>query len=199
MVFHRERVTRFFGRVRLVEALSIASLVVIASAGYIALSSPLFLELPVAARTLYYSHHRDVFAVAVMFLILAAIHSAGYLGRTIRRLLSARVLFPIAQISYSLYLVHEMFMLWLFPKTAALFGPALGAHTTMAVAAVIALMMSFAGATVLYLLVEQPSMRARELPGIRGLFPSGPAAAGGSDRLSARPGVDRGQDPLRPR
>ena len=28
------------------------------------------------------------------------------------------VLFPIAQISYSLYLVHEMFMLWLFPKTA---------------------------------------------------------------------------------
>ena len=200
MVYHRERVARFFGRVRLVEALSVASLVVIASAGYVALSSPLFLELPVAARTLYYSHHRDVFALAVMFLVLAAIHSAGYLGRGIRRLLSARVLFPIAQISYSLYLVHEMFMLWLFPKTAALFGPTLGAHPTMAVAAVIALAMSFAGATVLYLLVEQPSMRARELPAIRGLFPSGPSAGGReSDPLSARPGVYHGQDPLPPR
>ena len=64
-------------------------------------------------------------------------------------------------------------MLWLFPKTAALFGPALGAYATMAVAAVIALVMSFAGATMLYLFVEQPSMRARDLPAIRRLSSPG--------------------------
>ena len=62
-----------------------------------------------------------------------------------------------------------MFMLWLFPKTAALLGPTLGPHATMAVAAIIALLMSFAGATLLYLLVEQPAMRARDLPGVRRL------------------------------
>jgi peptidoglycan/LPS O-acetylase OafA/YrhL len=167
MVFHRERVQRFFTRHGLVDWLSCASIVVIISAGYIALSSPLFNEIPLAARTLYYSHHRDVFSLAVMFLVLAAMHSAGVVGRQVRRFLSWRVLFPIAQVSYSLYLVHEMFMLWLFPKTARLFGPTLGAHTTMGVAAVIAIVMSFAGATILYLLVEQPSMRARSLPWIK--------------------------------
>jgi len=37
----------------------------------------------------------------------------------------AAALFPVAQISYSLYLVHEMFMLWLFPKPARLLGASL--------------------------------------------------------------------------
>jgi len=127
----------------------------------------LFNEIPLAARKLYYSHHRDVFAVCVMFLILAAIHSAGAIGLALRRVLSWRVLYPIAQVSYSLYLVHEMFMLWLFPKTARLFGPILGAHGTMAFAAALAIAMSFAGAILLYLFVERPSMQARSLPRVR--------------------------------
>ena len=80
-----------------------------------------------------------------------------------------------------------MFMLWLFPKTAVLFGPALGAHATMAVAAMIALVMSFAGATLLYLLVEQPSMRARELPAIRRLAEAGGRAGGGEVEVRAQP------------
>ena len=167
MTCHRERVARFFARGAMVTVLSAAALVVIVPTAYFAMSSPLFNELPVAARKLYYSHHRDVFAVCVMFLILAAIHSAGAIGAALRHLLSWRVLYPIAQVSYSLYLVHEMFMLWLFPKTARLFGPELGAHGTMALAAGIAIVMSFAGAIVLYLFVEQPSMRARALPRVR--------------------------------
>ena len=133
------------------------------------MSSPLFNEIPLAARKVYYSHHRDVFAVCVIFLILAAIHSAGGIGLALRRVLSWKALYPVAQVSYSLYLVHEMFMLWLFPKTAHIFGPSLGAHGTMALAAAIAIVMSFAGAVLLYLFVEQPSMRARGLPSVRRL------------------------------
>jgi peptidoglycan/LPS O-acetylase OafA/YrhL len=167
MVFHQPRVRQFFSRTRLVDVLAVACIAIIIPTGYFAMSSPLFNEVPLFARMLYYSHHRDVFALCVMFLVLAAIHSAGVVGQQLRHALSWKVLFPIAQISYSLYLVHEMFMLWLFPKTAQLFGPTLGAHATMAVAAVIALAMSFAGATLLYLLVEQPSMRARALPFVR--------------------------------
>ena len=176
MVFHRERVARFFERTSLVNILALAGVTIIIPTGYFAMSSPLFNEIPAAARQLYYSHHRDVFALAVMFLVLAAIHSAGFVGQRLRRLLSWSVLFPIAQVSYSLYLVHEMFMLWLFPKTARLFGPALGAHGTMAVAAMIAIVMSFAGAMLLYLLVEQPSMRARDLPAVRRFAYSGSEA-----------------------
>jgi peptidoglycan/LPS O-acetylase OafA/YrhL len=187
MVFHRERVGRFFARTRVVDALAVASVAIIIPTGYFAMSSPLFTAVPVSARILYYSHHRDAFALAVTFLVLAAMHSAGFVGQGLRRLLSWRVLFPIAQVSYSLYLVHEMVMLWLFPKTAALFGPALGAHTTMAVAALIALVMSFAGATILYLLVEQPSMRARELPAIRWLAEAGGKAGAGEVEVRAQP------------
>jgi peptidoglycan/LPS O-acetylase OafA/YrhL len=166
-VYHRERLAQFYGRTGLVNLLALLCIAVIIPTGYFAMSSPLFTEIPVAARKIYYSHHRDLFAMAVMFLVLAAIHAAGFVGRGLRRLLSWRALFPVAQVSYSLYLVHEMFMLWLFPKTARLLGPSLGAHATIAVAAAIAIAMSFAGAILLYVLVEQPSMRARELPAVR--------------------------------
>jgi peptidoglycan/LPS O-acetylase OafA/YrhL len=185
MTWHRDRVARFFaggagkGTVTL---LSAAALVIIVPTAYFAMSSPLFNDIPVAARKLYYSHHRDVFAVCVMFLILAAIHSAGPIGSALRRLLSSRVLYPIAQVSYSLYLVHEMFMLWLFPKTARLFGPMLGAHGTMALAAAIAIVMSFAGAVLLYLFVEQPSMQARTLQRVRAFADRQPVKM---DRLRA--------------
>ena len=89
MVFHRERVGRFFARTRVVDALAVASVAIIIPTGYFAMSSPLFTEIPVGARILYYSHHRDAFALAVMFLVLAAMHSAGFVGQGLRRLLLA--------------------------------------------------------------------------------------------------------------
>ena len=88
MVFHRERVRQFFARTALVNVLAVASVVIIIPTAYFAMSSPLFNEMPVAARKLYYSHHRDVFALSVMFLVLAAMHSAGFVGRQLRRVLS---------------------------------------------------------------------------------------------------------------
>ncbi len=90
MVFHRERVGRFFARTRVVDALAVASVAVIIPTGYFAMSSPLFTAVPVSVRILYYSHHRDAFALAVTFLVLAAMHSAGFVGQGLRRLLSWR-------------------------------------------------------------------------------------------------------------
>ena len=168
-VYHPDRVKAFFSRSGLVSVLSLLCVAIIIPLSYVAMSSPLFNEIPYIARKLYYSHHRDIFALCVMFLLLAASHSSGLLGGPLRRVLGWRVLYPIAQLSYSLYLLHEMFMLWLFPKTAAWLGPQLGAHPTMAIASGIAIAMSFAGAAVLYVLVEQPSMRARSLPAIKRL------------------------------
>jgi peptidoglycan/LPS O-acetylase OafA/YrhL len=168
-VYHPDRVKAFFSRSALVSVLSVLCVAVIIPLSYVAMSSPLFNEIPYTARKLYYSHHRDIFALCVMFLLLAASHSSGVLGAPLRRLLGWWVLYPIAQLSYSLYLLHEMFMLWLFPKTAAWLGPQLGAHPTMAIASVIAIAMSFAGAAVLYVLVEQPSMKARSLPAVKRL------------------------------
>ena len=58
-------------------------------------------------------------------------------------------------------------MLWLFPKTAALWGPSLGAYPTIAVASLIAVVLSVIFATLLYLFVEQPCMRARSRLGFK--------------------------------
>jgi peptidoglycan/LPS O-acetylase OafA/YrhL len=52
-------------------------------------------------------------------------------------------------------------MLWLFPKTAALWGPSLGAYPTIVAAALVAVVLSAIFATLLNLFVEQPCMRAR--------------------------------------
>jgi peptidoglycan/LPS O-acetylase OafA/YrhL len=128
------------------------------------LASSLFNDIPLAARKLYYSHHRDIFSMCVMFLTLAAMHSAGFVGRGLRSFLSARFFYPIGQVSYSLYLVQEMVMLWLFPKTASWLGPALGPLPTMAAASVVAVLLSCVIAGLLYVLVEQPCMRARSHP-----------------------------------
>ena len=73
----------------------------------------------------------------------------------------------MAQLSYSLYLVHEAVMLWLFPKTAALWGPSMGAYPTIALAALVAVVLSVIFATLLYLFVEQPCMRARSRLGFK--------------------------------
>lgn len=167
MVYHRDRVRAFFGRKGLVNALSLLAVVLIVPTAYFALASPLFASIPRWAAELYYSHHRDVFSICLMFLILAAIHGSGLVGNALRSIWSARILYPIAQLSYSLYLVHEAVMLWLFPKTAAAWGPSMGNWTALWSAAALSVVLSFAFAAVLYLFVEQPCMRARSLPGFK--------------------------------
>jgi peptidoglycan/LPS O-acetylase OafA/YrhL len=167
MVYHRERVRGFFTRTALVNVLSAVAVLLIIPTAYFALASPLFASIPRRAAELYYSHHRDVFSICLMFLILAAIHSSGLVGRMLRSVWSARVLYPIAQLSYSLYLVHEAVMLWLFPKTAAAWGPSLGNWNALWLAAALSVVLSVVFAALLYLFVEQPCMRARSLPGFK--------------------------------
>ena len=167
MVFHQQRVRQFFSRTTLVNGLAVACIAIIIPTGYFAMSSPLFNEVPLFARMLYYSHHRDVFALCVMFLVLAATHSAGFVGQQLRHALSWKVLFPIAQSPTRSISSTRCSCSGCFQRPRSSFIRALRARATMAVAAVIALAMSFAGETLLYLLVEQPSMRARALPFVR--------------------------------
>jgi peptidoglycan/LPS O-acetylase OafA/YrhL len=187
MVYYRDGVRRFFSRTALVDGLSLLAIGLIIPTAYFALASPLFSQVPRAASKLYYSHHRDVFSLCTMFLILAAIHSAGFAGRALRAGLSWKPFYPLAQISYSLYLVHEMVMLWLFPKTASLFGPSLGPLPTMAVASVMAVVMSCVIAGLLYVFVEQPCMRARSHPAISRLIEPSAVAAEAHPAVPDRP------------
>lgn len=75
-------------------------------------------------------------------------------------------LYPIAQISYSVYLVHEMIFMWLFPKLAPVLSPRFGAWGAMAAAGALGLVTVFSLASLLYVLIERPCMRMRSHPAI---------------------------------
>jgi peptidoglycan/LPS O-acetylase OafA/YrhL len=106
------------------------------------------------------------FSLATMFLILAAMHCPALFGGALRRFLSWKGFYPIAQLSYSTYLVHEMFFVWLFPKTSPLLIPHFGNYGSMAVNAVLGVIPALMIAASLYVWVERPCMRLRSHPSV---------------------------------
>lgn len=86
--------------------------------------SPGFDSLAPSVAQALFAAHRDVFAVAVLCALLVVMHGRGSLSSLGARCLSWRLLYPIAQLSYTGYLVHEAVMIFVFPKTAPLLAGA---------------------------------------------------------------------------
>jgi peptidoglycan/LPS O-acetylase OafA/YrhL len=124
----------------------------------------IFHRLPERVREFWYAEHRHVFAGFATFLILAAVNSSSRLSIGIRALLSWRVFYPIAQLSYSLYLVHEMLLAWLYPRASWRLAEFFGPYPTIAADCVVALLFMLGCATLLYVFVERPSMDLRSMP-----------------------------------
>ena len=151
----------FFARRGLITALSIGCLLLIAHISSTSLQTDIFNRIPVLVKELWFTFQRDLFSLSAMFLILAAIHTPSLFGGSLRRFLSWKGFYPIAQLSYSLYLVQEMLFVWLFPRVAPLFVARLGNYGTMAVDSAIGLVLALAITTVFYLTIERPCMRMR--------------------------------------
>ena len=133
-------------------------------------ASTFFDGIPYLARELWGTFFQDAFSLATMFLILAAMHCPALLGGSLRRLLSWQGFYPIAQLSYSIYLMHEMLFTWLFPKTSPLLVPHFGNYGSMAVNAVLGLTLTLAIASALYVALERPCMRVRSHPAVLNLI-----------------------------
>ena len=161
LTFHRPVVERFFSRkpaVDTIGAVCILVMIVIAfnSFGYPA-SSPstvpahffdgIFNRFSPSIRQLWYTEHRDVFALCTAFLILAGIVSPARLGTGVRRVLSWPTFRPLAQLSYSLYLTHELILFWLLPRTVWHVRRFLNPSLTIAVDSLIALGAMFVAAS----------------------------------------------------
>jgi len=168
--YHGPRLKYFFARTRLVTALCVGCFLVIGKISLTGSGSTFFDGLPHLARELWGAFFRDAFSLATMFLILAAMHCPALFGGALRRLLSWRGFYPIAQLSYSTYLVHEMFFLWLFPRTSPLLIPHFGTYGSMAVNAVIGLVLALVIASSLYVWIERPCMRIRSHPSVLNLI-----------------------------
>jgi len=168
-LYYAVPVQRFFTRKRLVTVLSLAALGVMTHIACTAGPSAMFRAMPPWASQLWWALHRDVFSVATMFVILAATYSPELLGGRLRAMLAWKGFYPVAQLSYTIYLVHEMVFLWLFPKLAPVLAGTLGGYGTMIADSLIGVVLIFAITVFLYVTVERPCMELRSLPLIKDL------------------------------
>jgi peptidoglycan/LPS O-acetylase OafA/YrhL len=128
----------------------------------------------------YLTLDRYLFSAAIAYLLLISLCSAGP-GRVLGAALSARLWYPIAQLSYSTYLVH------LIAITACyryLLNPAELSYPAMLWDLLVCLAASLLAALVVYLAIERPFMGLRAL--LRGASSHrarrGSVSAGGAGR-----------------
>jgi peptidoglycan/LPS O-acetylase OafA/YrhL len=163
----------FFARRR---AAAAAGLVVaLASIGAVAMAP---LDVPTArwpalASDAFLAVDHYALAAGVAYLLLYSLFPAGGLGALVNRILSARTWYPVAQLSYSAYLLHPM-VLDRFYGAAAHLGW-LGAPVPVLYAAGLAL--SLLAAAAVYLLVEKPLLNLRDAPVASAAAGSSAAAA----------------------
>jgi peptidoglycan/LPS O-acetylase OafA/YrhL len=158
----------FFARAWLTTTLAVGSLAVFVHLAFTDIGSPLFDRMPHVACALWFAVYHDVFSLAVLLLILTAIYAPSLLGRGLRSVLSWKAFYPVAQLSYSIYLTHEMILLWLFPRIGPWLGERFGPRRAMAMDCVIAVAIVFALSIALHLLIERPCMRLRSHPRVLG-------------------------------
>lgn len=168
--FFAEQLKSFFANTARVTPISFVCLAVMIHIAYTSMGSVFFDRIPYLARELWWACVHDAFSLSAVFLILGAMHTPRLFGGMLARFLSWRGFCPIAQISYSVYLVHEMIFVWLFPRLAPVFAPRFGPFRAMAAAGAIGLVMVFGLASLLYVLIERPCMRMRSHPAILGLI-----------------------------
>ncbi len=113
-----------------------------------------------AASTAYLTGGRLVFAAATCGVVALCL-SATTLGKILSRLLSARIWYPFAQLSYSAYLLHPIviivgYAVWLRPQAFGLW--------TLLVYYVIFTTITHLLALLMYLGVERPVMNLRRHP-----------------------------------
>ncbi|MDQ2924999.1 MAG: acyltransferase [Acidobacteriota bacterium] len=157
---------KFFVRTGLVTTLAVLCLGVFAHISSTGMGSVFFDRIPYSARQLWWAVHLDVLSLAAIFLILAAIHTPRLFGGWLRGFLSWKGFYPVAQLSYSIYLTHEMLFVWLFRKVGPGFAARLGNFGTIAVDAAIGLAMTMTIAATFYVTIERPCMRMRSSPGV---------------------------------
>ncbi len=165
-LFHTDAVVRFFSNSFRTTVIGLISLMLFGAIAILSFGEEWFASLPRLFSQVIHSHFCDVFSIAVLFIMLIAIHGCGVLARVMNQLLSTRILYPISQLSYSIYLLHEMFMLWLFPKTTPWlvdsfgFGP----NAVMVVNGISVTVLTLAASAFLYVTVERPCMDYRKSP-----------------------------------
>jgi len=113
--------------------------------------------------SLIVSCSRNLFALSVMYIILYVLFSPKGRGSLLAKSLSSRFLFPIAQLSYSAYLIHPFIIIpvsrYLTPYFFAYLD---NIYYVFVLNSVIALVLIYLLSLVLHVFVEKPFMEMRK-------------------------------------
>ncbi len=151
----------FFARTRTVTALSLVCLAIMAHIVSTGMGSDFFIRIPHLARELWWALHRDVFSLCLIFVILAAIYTPALFGGRLYRFLAWKGFYPIAQLSFSVYLMHEMLFFWIFPKLGPRLARHVGALDAILLDSLVGLGLTLLFSVTLYVTIERPCMRIR--------------------------------------
>jgi peptidoglycan/LPS O-acetylase OafA/YrhL len=168
-VYHQDKLKGFFINNRLfctiLFCFSILVFFVISSVSlgqWTVLKSSIFDGMPNSIPRTYEILHREIFAYAVLFIILSCLYLDSKVVRPVNTFLSNKLFYPIAQISYSAYLFHEMFNIWFFPQFNAF---ALGSLSDVQIVvsnSVISIVATVIVSTLMYVFIEQPFQDIKE-------------------------------------
>jgi peptidoglycan/LPS O-acetylase OafA/YrhL len=128
---------------------------------WLVLPHSMFTTLPVGVGQWYAVLDKAVFSFGVAYLIIACLYATGTWMNPLKWFLSLRLFYPIAQLSYSMYLVHVMWMFWIFPKLFTMWSATMSPTSLFFARYIIGIGGTFAIAIITYYLVEQPFMKLR--------------------------------------
>jgi len=162
-VNHSEKAVHFFEHKTKLSnfliVLSLASFAIITSLslGQAApVEESIFYELPKKFVVCYEVIHRELFSYAVVFIMMACLYSKSRIIKPVNTFLSAKIFYPIAKISYSIYLFHVMFMEWLFPMISEYAEGSLTSLQIVFVNGIISLVGSVVVAALMVIFIEDP-------------------------------------------
>ena len=106
---------------------------------------------------------RNLFSIASIYIVFGALFLKINFAGKINNFLSSKFFYPIAQLSYSAYLMHEMFMLKLYPSYSIKIYELVNENIVIALIAIslITLILTFLSSIILYVFIERPFMEFR--------------------------------------
>jgi hypothetical protein len=105
---------------------------------------------------------RPLFSLFVAVIIIACIHGNNVVINPVKKFLSLKFFYPIAQVSYSAYLFHEMFIIWVGPRLVKYLTPNYSNTQIFFITILISIVVIFIVAVIMYYIIEQPFQKIRE-------------------------------------
>jgi peptidoglycan/LPS O-acetylase OafA/YrhL len=105
---------------------------------------------------------RPLFSLFTAFILLACIHGNNFIINPINKFLSSKFFYPIAQVSYSAYLFHEMFIIWVSPRLLKYLSPSFTHTQIFLIIVFVSLIAILIVSVFMYYLIEQPFQKIRE-------------------------------------